>query len=242
MSEPVIHISDLTCTYGRAVILSGVSLTIGKGEICAIIGKSGCGKTTLLKNMLGLVDYQIGSVKLLGCEVCDREAVEKEGIFKRMGVLFQRGALLNSLPVVENAALPLEMHTKKKRSEIYAIAREKLEQVGMAHASHKLPSELSGGMLKRAALARAMALDPELLFCDEPSAGLDPVTTRSLDLLLLKIRKETGVSIVVVTHDIASIERIADRVVMLDKGTVAFNGSTAEARSAALPALKDFFS
>jgi phospholipid/cholesterol/gamma-HCH transport system ATP-binding protein len=239
--QPLIQVAEMTCGYGRLRILDKVSLTVGKGEILALIGKSGCGKTTLLKTLIGLLPYSAGSVKVMDTEMGDRGAVEKGGIMKRMGVLFQRGALINSMTVAENAALPIEMHTKTPAREIDRIVLDKLKAVRMEHAYYKFPTELSGGMIKRAALARALALDPELLFCDEPSAGLDPVTTRGLDELLLEVRRRFGMTMVVVTHDVASIRRIADRVIMLDKGAIVFDGPKAEAEASEIPALRDFF-
>jgi len=240
-AEPIVRVEELTCGYGRMRVLDHVSLEIHKGEILAIIGKSGCGKTTLMKTMIGLLPYRTGSVKLLDVEIRDRAQVEKKKILRRIGVLFQRGALLNSMTVAENVMLPLEMHTSMKKREMESLAAQRLAAVGLLHALHKFPTELSGGMVKRAALARALSLEPEILFCDEPSAGLDPVTARGLDDLLLEQKKTLSMTMVVVTHDVASIRRIADRVVMLDQGRLVFDGTRDQAAVADIPALKDFF-
>jgi phospholipid/cholesterol/gamma-HCH transport system ATP-binding protein len=241
MSEKIITVENLYAGYGKAIILQDINFQVVKGEILAIIGRSGCGKTTLLKNMLGLVPYNKGSIKIFDTEVSDRELVDKRQIQQRMGVLFQRGALLNSMTVGENVGLPMEMYTKKKQREIETIAREKLKLVGLTYAYHKFPTELSGGMVKRAALARAMALTPEILFCDEPSAGLDPVTTKNLDRLLLDLKTQFNMTILIVTHDILSIERIADRIIMLDHQGIVYNDARSNIKISHVESLRDFF-
>jgi phospholipid/cholesterol/gamma-HCH transport system ATP-binding protein len=239
--ETIVEVKNLTTGYGKAVILRNISFRVLKGEILAIIGKSGCGKTTLLKNILGLVYYNKGSIKVFDTEISDRDLVNKRLIQRRMGVLFQRGALLNSMTVGENVGLPLEMYTKKKPGEIEMLVRKRLESVGLDYSYHKFPPELSGGMIKRAALARAMVLHPEILLCDEPSAGLDPVTTKNLDGLLLSLKREFNMTILVVTHDILSIERIADRIIMLDRQGIVYNGSVKDVRLSHIEPLRDFF-
>jgi len=239
--ETIITVQDLSSGYDKARVLQDVSFEVKRGEILAIIGKSGCGKTTLLKNMLGLIPYQSGSIRIFDTEVADRENMEKRRIQKRMGVLFQRGALLNSMTVGENVALPLEMHTRKSRKEIGKIVFEKLDLVRLYYAHHKFPTQLSGGMVKRAALARAMALDPEILLCDEPSAGLDPVTTKHLDGLLLDLKTRFSMTIIIVTHDILSIERTADRIIMLDQHRIVYNDTAKSIRISHVQALRDFF-
>ena len=243
MTEPetIITVQDLTSGYDKASILQEISFEVRRGEILAIIGKSGCGKTTLLKNMLGLIPYRSGSIRIFDTEVADRENMEKREIQKRMGVLFQRGALLNSMTVGENVGLPLEMHTRKSRKEIGKIVLEKLDLVGLYYADQKFPTQLSGGMVKRAALARAMALDPEILLCDEPSAGLDPVTTKHLDKLLLDLKTRFSMTIIIVTHDILSIERTADRIIMLDQHRIVYNDTAGSVRISHVQALRDFF-
>jgi|SRR3989339_205001 len=241
MAESAVEVSGLTSAYGRAVALKDISFSLEKGKIHAIIGKSGCGKTTLLKNLLGLMPYRSGSVKVLGVEMSDGDAIVRQRVRERTGVLFQRGALLNSMNVGENVALPLEMHTQQKPRDIEAEVRRKLSLVGLSHAISKRPTELSGGMVKRAALARAMALNPEILFCDEPSAGLDPVTTKGIDELLLSLKSTFGMTVVIITHDLLSIKRIADRLLLIREQVIAFDGSAAEAASGRHPVLQEFF-
>jgi phospholipid/cholesterol/gamma-HCH transport system ATP-binding protein len=241
MSETVIEVQHLCSSYGRSLALDDISFTVNRGEIFTIIGRSGCGKTTLLKNLLGLMHYSQGSARVLGIEVSDEDAVEREKLRRRMGVLFQRGALLNAMNVGENVGLPLEMFTDKTREEIEAEVREALAAVGLAHAFAKFPTELSGGMVKRAALARAMIMRPEILFCDEPSAGLDPVTTKGIDELLLELKSRFQITVVVVTHDLLSIERIADRVIMIQDHKLAFNGAAGEIKTTENGAVREFF-
>jgi phospholipid/cholesterol/gamma-HCH transport system ATP-binding protein len=241
MAEFAVEVSDLTSAYGRTVALKDISFTLEKGKIHAIIGKSGCGKTTLLKNLLGLMPYRTGSARVLGVEMNDGDAIVRERVRERTGVLFQRGALLNSMNVGENVALPLEMHTSQTARDIETEVRRKLGLVGLSHAYAKRPTELSGGMVKRAALARAMALNPEILFCDEPSAGLDPVTTKGIDELLLSLKNTFGMTVVIITHDLLSIKRIADRLILIREQTIAFDGPAQEAASGMHPVLKEFF-
>ncbi|MFH1759547.1 MAG: ATP-binding cassette domain-containing protein [bacterium] len=241
MNDIILKVERLYAGYGKSIILNDINFSICKGEILAIIGKSGCGKTTLLKNILGLVPYQKGSIKIFDTEVSDRDLVNKRKIQKRMGVLFQRGALLNSLSVGENVGLPLEMYTNKNPDEIRKIVKEKLGMVGLAFSYKKYPRHLSGGMIKRAALARAIAMEPEILLCDEPSAGLDPVTTKNLDKLLLDLKTKFNITVVIVTHDILSIERIADRIIMLDHQKIVYDGSAKDAKVSHVEPLRNFF-
>jgi len=237
----VIEIKGMVTRFGERTILDNIDLDFYKNEITVILGGSGSGKTTLLKSILGLVSPQAGDVKLFGQEFNLEDEKAVNSTLQRIGVLFQNGALLNSISVLENLAIPLEQHTKLDQSLIQRIGRVKLGMVGLAHAAYQLPSELSGGMRKRAALARAIALDPELLFCDEPSAGLDPITSAALDDLILTLRDQLQMSIVVVTHELASIHRIADRIVFLDKGKILFHGSVPEAKSCGFEEVENFF-
>ncbi len=237
----MIAVRDLVARYGDRTVLDGISAEIHRGEIRVVLGSSGCGKTSHLKHMIGLLTPASGSISLLGQPIGDHDHPATWALLKQIGVLFQNGALLGSLSVAQNVALPLEMHTDFPADLIDEIVRLKLAQVGMAHAYALFPGELSGGMRKRAALARALALDPPLLFCDEPSAGLDPQTSRGLDELLLDIRDTLGVTIVVITHELASIERIADRILFLHQGCLLFDGRYADARGLSEGPLSDFF-
>jgi phospholipid/cholesterol/gamma-HCH transport system ATP-binding protein len=241
MPETVIEVQRLSSGYDRATILQDVSFTVMQGEIFAIIGKSGSGKTTLLKNLLGLSAYKAGSAKVLGTEIADHEAIEKSGLRQRMGVLFQRGALLNSMTVGENVGLPLEMFTRMAPGEIKSRVQETLSSVGLGLAYDLKPQQLSGGMIKRAALARAIVRRPEVLFCDEPSSGLDPLTAKGIDELLLQLRRDYKMTMVVVTHDLLSIERITDRLLLLKNGVAAFNGPAEEIKKKEDANLREFF-
>ncbi len=241
MSEPLLEVRDLVARYGERTILDGVDLRVHPGEIRVILGGSGCGKSTLLKHCIGLLRPAGGSVRLLGRELSSLEGPEREELLSRIGVLFQYGALLGSLTIGENVALPLQEHRDYPKELVDELVRMKLALVELSHARHLLPSELSGGMRKRAALARAMALDPVMLFCDEPSAGLDPLTSAELDELLMRLRDRFGMGIVVVTHELASIETIADRVTMLSSGKVIAEGTLEEVKQTRHPEVEAFF-
>jgi phospholipid/cholesterol/gamma-HCH transport system ATP-binding protein len=240
--EPVIQVEGVSVRYGRRVVLDTVNMSVSPSEIRVILGPSGCGKTTLLKTMVGLLTPFSGSVKLFGRTLGELDSPETMSLLRSAGILFQNGALLGSLTVEENVALPLEMHTSLGKDLIREIVGLKLAQVGLSEAGALLPQELSGGMRKRAALARALALDPPLLFCDEPSAGLDPVTAAGLDELLLTLRRQLSITIVVVTHELASIRKIADNVVFLHDGHVLYQGGLDKAEHAGDGPIADFFS
>ena len=240
--QPIIEIKNLNSGYEDTLVLKDINLDIYPQQITTILGTSGCGKTTLLKNFIGLLEPFEGSIFVDGKNLVGIDEKGMNDLHRRIGVLFQNGALLNSISVAENIAIPLEQHTSLSKDIIDHLIRLKLELVGLPHAYHLLPSELSGGMRKRAALARALALDPKILFADEPSAGLDPVTTASLDNLLISLQKQLGMTLVVVTHEVSSIKRIADRVVYLDDGQISFSGTLDEALSSSLPELQAFFS
>lgn len=240
-THPLARAINLTARYGERIILDDISLDLNQGEILCILGGSGCGKTTLLKHFIGLLKPSSGSVELFGRDWWSLDEPEREAAQQKIGVLFQAGALLGSKTLATNVAIPLEMHTNLSDEVISRAVRLKLHQVGLDHAADRLPSELSGGMKKRAALARAIALDPELLFCDEPSAGLDPPTSQQLDQLLLSLRDGLGITIVVVTHEIASIKRISDRIVFLDKGKLIYEGPLQKALDLGVRQVVEFF-
>lgn len=214
---PAIEVGDLACGYGDIVVLENVSFSVARGEVFFIIGGSGCGKSTLLRHLVGLNTPKAGTVKFLGQPFSHADIASRRALLKTFGMLFQGGALWTSLSLRQNVALPLEEYTALSRREIDEIATFKLAQVGLGGFEDYFPSEISGGMRKRAGLARALALDPSIVFFDEPSAGLDPVTSRKLDELILHIRETFGTTIVVVSHELASIFGIADRVIMLDR-------------------------
>jgi phospholipid/cholesterol/gamma-HCH transport system ATP-binding protein len=227
----IIEVDDLVTHYGEREILKGVSLQVMEGEIMVIMGGSGSGKSTLMRHMLGLEVPTSGRIKLLGKDITIATALEMYELQKDMGVAFQGGALFSSMSVGENITLPLREHTDLDDSTIKIMARLKLEVVDLAGFEDLMPSELSGGMVKRAALARAVVMDPRLLFCDEPSAGLDPVVAAALDDLILKLRDALGTTIVVVTHELDSAFKIADRITVLDRGHVLVVGSVDEVKS-----------
>lgn len=240
--EPAARVKDLRAFYDEQLVLDGVNLEIMPQEIITIIGGSGSGKTTLLKHFIGLLKPKSGTVEVFGKNWNDMDEEERENTQRQIGVLFQQGALLGSKSVATNIAIPLEQHTHLSDEVISRVVRLKLKQVGLETAGDRMPSELSGGMRKRASLARALALDPPLIFCDEPSAGLDPVTTFQLDRLLLDLRDNLGLTILVVTHEIASIKRIADRIAFLENGELQFIGTVEEAVNSEIPSVRSFFS
>jgi phospholipid/cholesterol/gamma-HCH transport system ATP-binding protein len=216
---PAIEVRDLACAYQDRRVLEGVSFKVPASEVFFIIGGTGVGKTTLLKNLVGLAAPVAGEVRFNGTSFTSAGPAERREMLKTFGLSFQGGALWTSLTLSENIALPLEEYTRLPQDEIVRIAAFRLAQVGLAGFEDYYPSEISGGMRKRAGLARALALDPAIVFFDEPSAGLDPMTARNLDRLILQIRDTFGTTIVVVSHDVDSIMGIADRLIMLDAKT-----------------------
>ncbi|MCD4825636.1 MAG: ABC transporter ATP-binding protein [Phycisphaerae bacterium] len=225
---PVARMVDLVKRFGDHTVLDGVSLEVYPGEMLVVMGGSGCGKSTCLRHMIGSMSPDEGHVELFGKDITDMDDPELDTLRKRFGILFQSGALFNSMTVGENVALPLQEHTDLDEETIDIMVKIKLEQVGLREAVDLMPAEISGGMKKRAGLARAVALDPEILFYDEPSAGLDPVTSAEIDHLMMDLSQKLGVASVVVTHEMDSAFRIADRMVMLDKGRVLMEGRREE--------------
>lgn len=240
-SNEIVRVEHLDAGFGASRVLHDVSLSARENEITVILGPSGCGKTTLLKHLIRLHQPWRGSIRLFGQEITAMDEPQFNRILRRIGVLFQNGALLNSITVAENVAIPLRQHTSLPPNIIQRLVRVKLNVVNLVHAADLYPAELSGGMRKRAALARAIALDPPLLFGDEPSAGLDPVTCASLDRLILKMKQDLGVSVLLVSHVVSSVKRIADRVIYLDRGEVLFSGTLQEAYGAGIKKIDDFF-
>jgi len=241
MNPEIIKVENLSTTFGDKEILKDISFEARKNEITVILGKSGSGKTVTLKHLLGLYPLQHGRISIMGkqLENCDEDELSRLRL--NLGVLFQNGALINSLTVAENIAIPLEQHSDLPEELITMLIQMKLGLVGLQDAGNLLPSQLSGGMRKRAALARALALDPPLLFCDEPSAGLDPITLESLDSLILQLKKQLGMTIIMVTHEVSSIFRLADRVVFIEDGRVTYQGELEKALNSNHPAVTNFF-
>jgi phospholipid/cholesterol/gamma-HCH transport system ATP-binding protein len=239
-SEAMISLRNLRVSYGEREILHGISFDVKRGETLVILGGSGSGKSTLLRTLVGLEIPTSGEIWLKGKNIAAISASEMDEIRKKVGMSFQGGALFGSMSVGENVALPLREHTKLEDSTIEIILRLKLDQVGLAGFENYMPSQLSGGMKKRAAVARAMAMDPEILFFDEPSAGLDPIIAAGVDQLILDLKKAFHMTIVVVTHELASAFLIADRMVLIDKGNVVAIGTTAEMRSSTHPRVRQF--
>ncbi len=240
-TDAMISLRDLHVQYGEREILHGINFDVQRGETLVILGGSGSGKSTLLRTLVGLEKPSQGQIWIRGRDIAAISSSELDEIRKKIGMSFQGGALFGSMTVGENVALPLREHTKLEASTIEIIVRLKLDQVGLSGFEDYMPSQLSGGMKKRAAVARALAMDPEILFFDEPSAGLDPIIAAGIDELILELKKAFHMTIIVVTHELASAFLIADRMVLIDKGRVVAIGPTEEMRSSAHPRVRQFF-
>jgi phospholipid/cholesterol/gamma-HCH transport system ATP-binding protein len=239
-SESMISLRDLRVSYGEREILHGITFDVKRGETLVILGGSGSGKSTLLRTLVGLEKPTSGEIWIKGKNLAAISDEEMDEIRKKLGMSFQGGALFGSMTVGENVALPLREHTKLEDSTIEIMLRLKLEQVGLEGFEYYMPSELSGGMKKRAAVARALAMDPEILFFDEPSAGLDPIIAAGIDQLIIELKQAFRMTIIVVTHELASAYLIADRMVLIDKGHVVAFGTTAEMRASTQPRVRQF--
>jgi phospholipid/cholesterol/gamma-HCH transport system ATP-binding protein len=242
--EPVIEVRDLVKAFGQRTILNGISFKVMRGETMIIMGGSGCGKSTLLRHLIGAMKPDAGTIRIFGEEITGMSEREMDGVRRRFGVLFQSGALLQSLTVGENVALPIEEHSRVEDTIVDLVIKMKLELVGLTGFEDLKPAEISGGMKKRVALARALALDPELLFSDEPTSGLDPVMTAVVDKLTQDLTHKLGMTAVVVTHDMTSAFRIGTRMIMLGtgplQGKIIAEGTPQEIRNHPDPMLQQF--
>lgn len=239
-TQVMISLRDLRVSYGEVEILHGITFEVKHGETLVILGGSGSGKSTLLRTLVGLERPSSGEIWIKGKNIAAISDPEMDEIRKTIGMSFQGGALFGSMSVGENVGLPLREHTQLEDSTIEIMVRLKLQQVGLEGFEYYMPSQLSGGMKKRAAVARALAMDPQILFFDEPSAGLDPIIAAGIDQLILELKQAFRMTIIVVTHELASAYLIADRMVLIDKGRVVAMGTTAEMRASTQPRVRQF--
>lgn len=240
---PIIRVRDLAGGHGTTLIFENVTFDVHAGEVFVILGGSGCGKSTLLKHMIGLIRPRQGEVLIDGEDVTQAHGPQRERILRKFGVMYQNGALFGSMHLLDNICVILEEFTELSAEVRRAVAQLKLNQVGLGHVPYAMPEELSGGMRKRAAIARAMALDPRILFLDEPSAGLDPVTSAQMDDLILNLSRTLGVTFIIVTHELPSIFSIADRCIMLDPTakTIVAEGRPSELKASHDTSVRGFF-
>lgn len=241
MGDCFIEVRNLVTHYGTTLVLDDVSLSVEKGEVFVVIGGSGCGKTTLFRHMTGLLRPTSGQILYSGKDITKMDEDEVSAMQRTIGISFQSSGLFNSMTVGENVALPLREYGGIDEDLLDSVVRLKLSLVGLDEAQHLMPEELSGGMRKRAGLARAIALDPPVVYFDEPSAGLDPIMASGLDDLILDLKRLLGITIVIVTHELDSIRKVADRILMLDRGKVIFAGTVEEAEEAGIPRTRQFF-
>lgn len=239
--DPVIEVSGLKVSFDDRVILDGINFQVREGSIFVILGGSGCGKTTILRNLLGLIKPDAGSIRIFGTDIVKLSDDELYDVRKRIGMVFQGGALFNSMTLGENVALPLEEYTDYPASVIQNIVEWNLKLVDLLHAKDLLPAQLSGGMKKRASIARALSMNPEIIFFDEHTTGLDPVMAAELDEIIVRLRRELNITVVVVTHDMTSIKRIADGGIMLYDGHIIASGSLEEMEQSTDPRAVEFF-
>jgi len=239
-AKPVISVRDLRVSYGEREILHGISFNVQPGETLVILGGSGSGKSTLLRTLVGLEKPSAGEIWIKGRDIAKTSTAEMDAIRRKIGMSFQGGALFGSMTVGENVALPLREHTRLEDSTIEIMLRVKLQQVGLEGFEYYMPAQLSGGMKKRAAVARALAMDPEILFFDEPSAGLDPIIAAGIDQLILELKRAFRMTIIVVTHELASAFLIADRMLLIDKGNIVALGTVEEMRGSTQPRVRQF--
>ncbi|HOE27018.1 MAG TPA: ATP-binding cassette domain-containing protein [bacterium] len=239
--KPIVEVRDLVAGYGDYLVLDRVSMDVYEGEIIAVIGGSGCGKSTLLKNMVGLLRPVSGSIRYWGREITAMDEEELAELLRKLGIAFQSGALFNSMTVGENISLPMEEYGDMDQELREILVGIKLDLVGLSGTGDLMPDELSGGMKKRVGFARAIAMDPRIVFFDEPSTSLDPIIAAGLDKLILEMRRLLGITVFVVTHDLGSIRLIADRIVMLDRGRVIFTGTVSDVEKTGVARVRQFF-